>query len=213
MKHFLKFANFALGNVCPLCKITTVHLMFHFSFQVRGMCTATAMVRPPIHVFGTDGKYATALYSAAAKSKKLDDVEKELVKFQGLLTSDKKAREYLLDPTIKRAIKQNALLEIAKSQNYNQITANFLGLVAGNGRLNMINQIVNVYKTLMAAQRGEVICEVVTAKVAFGLDFFLHSFLNHHFYSGARRCPSERTRIRLEGLPQAWAEVNAPNPS
>ncbi len=133
------------------------------------MCTAAAMVRPPIQVFGTDGKYASALYSAAAKTKKLDDVEKELVKFQGLLTSDKKVREYLLDPTVKRAIKQSALLEIAKQHNFNQITANFLGLVAGNGRLNMINQIVNVFKTIMAAQRGEIICEVTTAKVSFHL--------------------------------------------
>lgn len=34
--------------------------------------------QPPIQVYGLEGRYATALYSAASKQKKLDQVEKEL---------------------------------------------------------------------------------------------------------------------------------------
>lgn len=34
--------------------------------------------QPPIQVYGLEGRYATALYSAATKQKKLDQVEKEL---------------------------------------------------------------------------------------------------------------------------------------
>jgi F0F1-type ATP synthase delta subunit len=33
-------------------------------------------------VFGLEGRYATALFSAASKQKQLDAVEKELVKFK-----------------------------------------------------------------------------------------------------------------------------------
>jgi F-type H+-transporting ATPase subunit O len=33
-------------------------------------------------VFGLEGRYATALYSAASKQNQLDAVEKELVKFK-----------------------------------------------------------------------------------------------------------------------------------
>jgi F0F1-type ATP synthase delta subunit len=33
-------------------------------------------------VFGLEGRYATALFSAASKQKQLDVVEKELVKFK-----------------------------------------------------------------------------------------------------------------------------------
>lgn len=36
----------------------------------------------PIKVFGIEGRYAHALYSAAAKSKQLDKVESELDKLQ-----------------------------------------------------------------------------------------------------------------------------------
>lgn len=40
------------------------------------------LVQPPIQVFGVEGRYATALYSAASKQKSLDVVEKDLLKFQ-----------------------------------------------------------------------------------------------------------------------------------
>jgi len=36
-------------------------------------------VKAPIQVFGIEGRYATALYSAAVKQKKLEAVEKDLV--------------------------------------------------------------------------------------------------------------------------------------
>jgi len=39
-----------------------------------------------------------------------------------------------------------------------------LTLLAENGRLGKINQIINLYKLIMAANRGEVVCEVITAK-------------------------------------------------
>lgn len=36
--------------------------------------------QPPIQVYGLEGRYATALYSAASKQKKLEQVEKELTR-------------------------------------------------------------------------------------------------------------------------------------
>lgn len=35
-------------------------------------------LQPPIQVYGVEGRYATALYSAASKQKNLDKVEQEL---------------------------------------------------------------------------------------------------------------------------------------
>lgn len=40
------------------------------------------MLKAPVQVFGIDGKYATALYSAAVKEKQLDAVEKDLRTFE-----------------------------------------------------------------------------------------------------------------------------------
>ncbi|KAJ8675432.1 hypothetical protein QAD02_011218 [Eretmocerus hayati] len=120
------------------------------------------MVKPPIQVFGLEGRYATALYSAASKQKALDSVEKDLVKFQGMIKTDQKLAEIIKDPSIKRKVKAEAFKQIGSS--FNPATANLLSLLAENGRLAKVNQIINTFKLIMAASRGEVVCEVITAK-------------------------------------------------
>ena len=44
----------------------------HLRVLARSLSTSAArsqMVQPPVQVFGTEGRYATALYSAATKKK------------------------------------------------------------------------------------------------------------------------------------------------
>ncbi|XP_032669657.1 ATP synthase subunit O, mitochondrial [Odontomachus brunneus] len=122
------------------------------------------LVKPPIQVFGLEGRYATALFSAASKQKSLDAVEKDLVNFQDLLKKDTKLAEFIKDPSIKRKDKSETFKVIGSKVSMNGATANLLTLLAENGRLGKINQVINLYKLIMAANRGEVVCEVVTAK-------------------------------------------------
>lgn len=44
-------------------------------------------LKPPIQVYGVEGRYATALFSAASKQKKLDQVEQELGKVSVSITN------------------------------------------------------------------------------------------------------------------------------
>lgn len=37
-------------------------------------------LKPPVQIYGIEGRYATALYSAASKQNKLEQVEKELLR-------------------------------------------------------------------------------------------------------------------------------------
>nr|CAD7402177.1 unnamed protein product [Timema poppensis] len=111
---------------------------------------------PPIQLFGVEGRYACALYSAASKLKQLDVVEKDLIKFQGILKTDLRLQEFIRNPILKRSLKVTAVKEIAAKVP--------LTLLAENGRLKAVNTIINSFKTIMAAHRGEVVCEVTTAK-------------------------------------------------
>lgn len=43
-------------------------------------------------------------------------------------------------------------------------TSNLLGLLAENGRLGKLEAVINAFKIMMAAHRGEVTCVVTTAK-------------------------------------------------
>lgn len=122
------------------------------------------LVKPPIQIFGLEGRYATALYSGASKMKSLDSVEKDLIGIQAQLKKDGKLIDYLINPSIKKSVKVEAIKAAAKQTNLSAPTANLLSLMAENNRLKNLNGTINAFKQIMAAARGEVPCEIITAK-------------------------------------------------
>ncbi|KAJ2951111.1 hypothetical protein O0L34_g5496 [Tuta absoluta] len=134
---------------------------------VRSLSTSAAsaqMVRPPVQVFGLEGRYASALYSAASKQKALDTVEKELKDFQKNIKTDPKLKEFIVNPSMKRTHKVDAFKHLSTKISMSPTTGNLLCLMAENGRLNKLEAVINAFKIMMAAHRGEVACEVITAK-------------------------------------------------
>ncbi|XP_059057233.1 ATP synthase subunit O, mitochondrial [Achroia grisella] len=141
--------------------------IFKTNILVRSLSTsasAAQLVKAPVQVFGLEGRYASALYSAASKSKTLDAVEKELSQFQQNIKSDPKLKEFIINPTLKRNLKSDALKAVATKTNLSPTTSNLLSLLAENGRLDKLESVINAFKIMMAAHRGEVTCEVITAK-------------------------------------------------
>ena len=82
--------------------------------------------QPPTQYFGIDGRYATALYSAAIKSKNLETVEKDLLKLKNTLASDARLREFCLDPTIKRHVKVQAFSDVLNKLGLSKQASNML---------------------------------------------------------------------------------------
>jgi len=117
-----------------------------------------------VQLFGIEGRYATALYSAASKEKQLDQVEKDLKEIQGLLKKKGGFYEYAINPSLQRNEKKALLTSALAATKASKLTGNLLGLLAENGRLNKLSNIINKYGIIMAAHRGEVIVEVTTAK-------------------------------------------------
>lgn len=125
-------------------------------------------MKPPVQVFGIEGRYACALFSAASKQKALDAVEKDLISFQTSFKSDPKLRDFILNPTIKRSLKAAALKDVSAKVNFNPATGFLLETMAENGRLNKLDSVINAFKLIMSANRGEIVCEVTTAKALEG---------------------------------------------
>lgn len=83
---------------------------------MRSLSSSSAsakMIKPPIQVFGVEGRYAAALYSAGSKTKTLDAVEKELISFQNSIKTDSKLKEFIVNPSLKRNLKVEALRHVA----------------------------------------------------------------------------------------------------
>lgn len=121
-------------------------------------------MKTPVPVFGIEGRYASALYSAASKQKQLDAVERDLVGLQAEYKADVKLKDLLINPSIKRSIKASALKAVSEQVKFAPSTSNLLQALAENGRLKKIDQVINMFKLIMAAHRGDVVCEVISAK-------------------------------------------------
>merc|ERR1712200_173385 len=123
-----------------------------------------ALVKPPIQVFGLEGRYASALYSAAHKMQALEVVEKELKDFQDLISKDERLAEFIANPILKKGLKADALASVAEKTNMTSLSSNLLQMLAENGRLNRLDAIINAFQSIMSAYRGEVPCQVTSAK-------------------------------------------------
>lgn len=128
------------------------------------MSSSAQTVKPPIQLFGLEGRYATALYTAATKLGQLDSVEKELVQVQSAIKQKPKLREIIISPIINRTLLQTTLKDVGTAAKLSAATTNLLTLLAENGRLTKIDGVINAFKQLMSAHRGEVVCEVTTAR-------------------------------------------------
>jgi len=133
----------------------------------RQMSTSSAvsqLVKPKVQLYTLEGRYASALYSAASKQKALPKVEKDLNDFDALVKKDKPLREILLNPLHTKALKKEAINFVLEKTKANPLTVNFFNAMAENGRLQKMGAVVESFATIMAAERGEVACEVTTAK-------------------------------------------------
>lgn len=128
------------------------------------MSTSAEKVKLPLHLFGLEGRYATALYTAATKLKQLESVEREVTQVQDVLSKSSKLRAVFLSPIIKRGLMEQTLRQIGTDAKLSSATTNLLVLLAENGRLKKIDGIIGAFKQIMSAHRGEVVCEVTTAR-------------------------------------------------
>lgn len=110
------------------------------------------------------GRYATALFALAGEQKKVAAVEADLAKLRAALDESAELKTLTTNPVLSREAAQNAILAVAKSMKLDALTANTLGVLAQNRRLDQIGAVANAFATLAANERGEVTAEVTTAR-------------------------------------------------
>ena len=83
-------------------------------------------VKLPTAVYGLSGRYANALYMAASKVGALEAVEKDLTELKKALTTDAKFKRFVLDPSVARKTKSEAMAKAFASGN--EVTKKFVGM-------------------------------------------------------------------------------------
>ena len=108
-------------------------------------------------------RYATALYSQAEDTHALDQTVSEMETLGQLIDESPDFRRLLSSPLIDVNQARGAALAVLAGQGFGKLVQDFVGVVANNRRLAILRQIVRAFAALVAAKRGVVVAEVVSA--------------------------------------------------
>ncbi|KAL2698185.1 hypothetical protein AAEP93_010895 [Penicillium crustosum] len=133
---------------------------------IRSYATPAQETRAPVALFGVDGTYASALYTASAKSAALDQTARAIASLGETLKADKKLGAILGAPMLTVADKKSIVEELAKVAGADKagILKNFLETLAENNRLGALEGVCEKFATLMGAHRGEIDLNITSAQ-------------------------------------------------
>jgi len=129
--------------------------------------------RPPARAFdvatdnpvtaGVAGRYASALFELANEQSRLDEVERDLGTFQGLLDQSEDLTRLVKSPAFAAEEQERALGAVMDWASIGATTGNFLKVVTRNRRLFAADDMIKAFRALLARHRGEVAADVTSA--------------------------------------------------
>jgi F-type H+-transporting ATPase subunit delta len=112
---------------------------------------------------GVAGRYASALFELAHEQNRLDEVDRDLGKFQSLLDQSDDLSRLVKSPAFAAEEQQRALGAVMDWAAIGATTGNFLKVVTRNRRLFAAEDMIKTFRGLLARHRGEVAAEVKSA--------------------------------------------------
>jgi len=130
----------------------------------RSMATAAKSVKPPIQLFGVDGTYANALYTASAQLSSIDASYEGLTKLANLIKEDPKVNEFLTNPALSKDDRKTVINTLSPNLKLDKTVTNFLGVLSENNRLSEFNAIYKNFGLLFDAYKGVVEATITSSK-------------------------------------------------
>ena len=113
---------------------------------------------------GIAGRYATALFELAREAGELAALEADIEALSEALAGSADFTALIGSPIYSREDQGRAIAAIAQKMGLSAITASTLGLMAQNRRLFVLPALLDALAGLIAAEKGEIGAEVVSAK-------------------------------------------------
>ena len=109
------------------------------------------------------GRYASALFDLASENGTVTAVESDLGQLATALAESSELAAVTTNPKVGRSDAQKALWGVSAILGVTELTQNFLGVLAQNRRLAELPKVIRAFRSIAAAQRGEVTAEVTSA--------------------------------------------------
>ncbi|WP_298839273.1 F0F1 ATP synthase subunit delta [uncultured Roseobacter sp.] len=113
---------------------------------------------------GIAKRYATAVFEIAREGKAVKKLEADIDALQAALSDSGDFNALIHSPVYTRDEQAGAISAIAQKMSLSETTANTLALMAQKRRLFVLPQLLSTLQELIAADKGEVTAEVVSAK-------------------------------------------------
>ena len=110
------------------------------------------------------GRYASALFDLARDERQIDSVGRSLDALNQALLDSRDFAELVSSPLVSRDEAGRTFAALVPQLGIDPITANFLGVLARNGRKGELRAIIRAFGRLAADHRGETTAEVITAR-------------------------------------------------
>jgi len=107
--------------------------------------------------------YANALYDLAQEQGHVDSIEADLAAISALVNESPDFSRFLRSPVIAGDEKATAMNAILSRINAGTVVANFIKVLARNGRLFALPAVIAAFRQLAAKARGEVSADVTSA--------------------------------------------------
>ncbi len=105
-----------------------------------------------------------ALFELADEQKSLDAVAQDLADLKTMLGESDDLRTVVRSPLLDREQQSQAVSALAEKAEMQQITRNFLGILAHNRRLFALSAIIDQFLDELSRRRGEMTAEVTSAQ-------------------------------------------------
>jgi F-type H+-transporting ATPase subunit delta len=109
-------------------------------------------------------RYARALADVIIERRETDEVVKELIDFERIMSEHPQLRDVFASPVIATERKRAVLDELLARLDLRQTTANFLRLLLDNSRLHDLDQMMNALSRELDTRMNIVSAEVTTAR-------------------------------------------------
>ena len=109
------------------------------------------------------GRYATALFGLARDEQQIDAVARSLDSLEAALAESNDLRTLASSPLVSRTDASRAIAALVPTLGVDPITAKFLRVLADNGRLSELRNVIRAVRMLAAGHRGETTAEVTSA--------------------------------------------------
>ena len=109
------------------------------------------------------GRYAMALFELAHDERQIDSVSASMAALKRALAESQDFANLTTSPLVGREEGARGIEAAAGSIGVDPLTRNFLGVLAKNGRLSQLGNVIRNFTLLAAQHRGEVTAEVTSA--------------------------------------------------